>query len=640
MGSLADLPGLRLIGRTGAERLVAGVAEPDEEVADRLVRVEPQATERDFARLAAGRAVAVGVTVPQGEPSERQRVGAERHGLALLAVEDERSWLRVARRIGDARLREAQDGRAELARLLGHLRESAGPADRRLERLVEWLAHAVGGPVRLTTGRPGEPAVTAGAAGVLAGAGPATAELTDGRLRSAALDLGPLHVRLATVGRHRPYPVLAVGRTEPFDARAGTLLGHAADLIAPLVRVRRAEADRERLEEVRAALRVAVFQLLMGGEVTLAQRTAEGLAPGLLDAEEQRVYVLEGPAPERDGLARRCREALGDRALVVRCPAYDQHLIVVAPLHADPAGTAGPAGDRDGAGHAYGRDGADGWEGLDGWDRVGLTLREFVAGRPDRALGGSGRRPPAHTAGCYGDATRALAVARLRPDRAALYAAESRLGQLLDPWGAARWATGVLRPLHELPLNGRDQLLGTLHLGLEFPAVSAGRILGVSRNTVRARIDRAADRLGLDLDGVTGRTVLHLALQAAGSVSACAVLGTAGTPPPALGELLAAGPVSDWARAQFERLAPDGRALRGTLLAWVRADLGVERAAGELGLHPQTVREHLRAAERLLQRQLLSGGGGVYEVVLAFAALGELTLPEPRPAEPPPPNHG
>ncbi|MFI5531053.1 helix-turn-helix domain-containing protein [Kitasatospora sp. NPDC051853] len=585
---------------------MTGVAEPDEEVADRLVRVPPQATERDFARLAAGRAAAVAVTA--AEPSEGHRAGAARHGLALLAVADERSWLLVARRIGDARLREVQGEQAELAQLLTHLRDPGGRADRRLERLVEWLARAVGGPVRLTTGRPGEPAVAApaGTEHLLAAAGPTERELTDGRLRAAALDEGPLRLRLTTVGGSRPYPVLTVGRSEPFDARAAALVAHAADLIAPLVRVRQAEAERERLEEVKAALRVAVFQLLMGGEVTLAQRTGEGLSPGLLDAEEQRVYVLEGPAPERDELARRCREALGPTALVVRCPAYEQHLIVVAPLR---------------------EDGTDAEQG--GWDRVGLTLREFVSGRPDRSLGGSGRLPLAQTAGSYGDATRALAVARLRPGRAALYAAESRLGQVLDPWDAARWAEEVLRPLHALPLSGRDQLLGTLHLGLEFPAVSAGRILGVSRNTVKARLDRAAVRLGLDLAGVTGRTVLHLALQASTSVTACAVPPGTGVPAPGLGELLAAGPVADWAGELLGRLAEDGRELRSTLLAWVRGNLGVERAAGELGLHPQTVREHLRTAERLLQRQLLAGGGGVYEVVLAFAALGELALPEP-----------
>ncbi|MER5866605.1 helix-turn-helix domain-containing protein [Kitasatospora sp. NPDC002040] len=482
----------------------------------------------------------------------------------------------------------------EVTRLLSHLRGS-GPVDRRLERLLDWLGGAVGGTAQLT-GTPGGARLPPEAA--------ETAEqLTAGRLRSAALQDGSRHLRLTAIGPEPPYAVLTVARSEPFDGRAGALVTAAVDLIGSLVELRAAAADRERLRTVAAALRVAVFQLLMGGEVTLAQRTSEGLTAGLLDAEQQRVYVLEGPAAERDELALRCTEATAGQALVVRCPAYDQHLIVVAPLR-------GPVTE-------------------DGWDRVGLALRDFVADRPDRFLGGSGRLPLAQTAGCYGDATRALAVARLQPGRAALYAAESRLAEVLDPRAAAAWADALLRPLHALPLSGRDQLLGTLHLGLEFPATSAAKIIGISRNTVRARLDRAGDLLGLDLTGVRERAVLHLALRMAGRDGAAA----APVPPvevpaevltEALVEVLTAPPSVEWAGTLLDRLSEDGRELRRTLLGWLRANCGVDLTATALDLHPQTVRDHLRAAERLLQRQLLSGGGGVYEVVLAFTALGEL----------------
>lgn len=487
---------------------------------------------------------------------------------------------------------------AELAQLLGHLRDS-GREDRRLERLAAWLAEAVEGVVRLSGGQDGPVTVTApaGAGGLLTGAERLAGterlagEVAAGRLRSAAFEDGSLNVRLTAIGRERPYAVLTVGRTAPFDGHAGALVAAAADLIGPLLQAREASLDRERLREVAAALRVAVFQLLMGSEVTLAQRTAEGLTAGLLDAEHQRVYVLEGPAAERDVLARECTDATRGEALVVRCPAYDQHLIVVVPLK-------GQATE-------------------DGWDAIGLTLRSFVVGRPDRYLGGSGCQPLSETAGSYGDATRALAVARLQPGRTALYAAESRLGQVLDPRAAAAWAEALLRPLHALPLSGRDQLLGTLHLGLEFPATSAARILGVSRNTVRARLDRAAALLGLDLSEVRDRAVLHLALRAATELPY-----TAG--PAQLAEVLGAGPAVDWARTLLARLDEDGRELRRTVLGWLRANTGVDRTAQVLGLHPQTVRDHLRAAERLLQRQLISGGGGVYEVTLAFVAVGAL----------------
>ncbi|WP_457031835.1 helix-turn-helix domain-containing protein [Kitasatospora sp. P5_F3] len=596
--ALAGQAGLRLTGATeaGAEAgsglEVTGVGDPDGELTGRLVRLpEPCGDpERLFAALAAGRAAAA---VSSASPGPELLAAAERHGVPVLSAEGRPvCWLTLAQLVADARVRTVQAQQDEQARLLSHLR---GPADRRLERLVGWLAGAVGGTVRLTGG----PDLSAPATGAqlppdavkLAG------QLTAGRLRSAALDDGPLHLRLTAIGAEPPYPVLTVARTAPFDGRAAALVTAAADLIAPLVQLQAAAADRERLRKVAAALRVAVFQLLMGGEVTLAQRTAEGLTAGLLDAEHQRVYVLEGPAAERDALALRCTEATAGRALVVRCPAYDQHLIVVAPMRGQVT--------------------------EDGWDEVGLTLRDFLADRPDRYLGGSGRLPLAQTAGCYGDATRALAVARLRPDRAALYAAESRLGEVLDPRAAAGWADALLRPLHTLPLSGRDQLLGTLHLGLEFPATSAAKIIGISRNTVRARLDRAGGLLGLDLDEVRGQAVLHLALRMAGQVG-----DTAGAPV-RLTEVLAAPPAVEWSRTLLDRLAADGRELRRTLLGWLRANCGVDRTAAALELHPQTVRDHLRAAERLLQRQLLSGGGGVYEVALAFAALGELPLEQP-----------
>ncbi|WP_441248296.1 helix-turn-helix domain-containing protein [Kitasatospora sp. McL0602] len=76
-----------------------------------------------------------------------------------------------------------------------------------------------------------------------------------------------------------------------------------------------------------------------------------------------------------------------------------------------------------------------------------------------------------------------------------------------------------------------------------------------------------------------------------------------------------------WAAGLLRRLDEDGRSLRATLLAWLTANTSVERTARRLGLHPQTVRDHLRGAEQLLT------GGGVYEVALAFAAVGELGLP-------------
>ncbi|WP_156178953.1 PucR family transcriptional regulator [Saccharothrix sp. ST-888] len=617
------------------------------EFAEKLVRIElgpgggwaaePRGAARVVSRFAAARAAALAVPAERpGEVPAALAEAAARYGVVLLTVSAGTSWLRIAQVIGEERLRETREQLADLEQLLTLVREQ-GPPDSRAERLVGWLARTVGGAVTLTGTRsnPEPVAAPAGAPQLLAGARRTAEEVAQGRLASASIDDGGLRIRLTAIGRQRPFPVLAVGRTAPFDARSRALIAHTAELLAPILRLREAGADRDRLDEVAAALRVAVFQLLMGGEVTLAQRTAEGLSRGLLDAETARVYVLEGPAAERDRLAQECAAATEGQALVVRCPAYDQHLIIVAPLKdAGPAvprratAAAGPApGPETGAPNRHGN------RHENGWDAVGTTLRGFVARHPERCLGGSAALPLAQTAGSYGDAARALAVARLQPDRSALYAAESRLVQALAPDTAAVWAGGLLRPLHALSYASLDQMLGTLHLGLEFPATSAAKILGVSRNTVRARLDRAAGLLGLDLGGLRGRAVLHLALQACSVAGPDGLCRTSPSPDPQrpvrLVDVLSGAGARTWSEALLRRLAEDGRDLRGTLLTWLAADASVERTARQLDLHPQTVREHLRSAERLLQRQLLSGGGGVYETALAFAVLGELEFAEP-----------
>ncbi|MGC3003103.1 helix-turn-helix domain-containing protein, partial [Streptomyces sp. G35A] len=85
--------------------------------------------------------------------------------------------------------------------------------------------------------------------------------------------------------------------------------------------------------------------------------------------------------------------------------------------------------------------------------------------------------------------------------------------------------------------------------------------------------------------------------------------------------------VRAWARELLERLDQDTRALRRTLRTWIAAGGNAERAAQLLGVHAQTVREHVRGAEPVLERQLLAAGADLYEVVLAHLALGDLEQP-------------
>jgi DNA-binding PucR family transcriptional regulator len=85
--------------------------------------------------------------------------------------------------------------------------------------------------------------------------------------------------------------------------------------------------------------------------------------------------------------------------------------------------------------------------------------------------------------------------------------------------------------------------------------------------------------------------------------------------------------VRDWARELLAGLDADSRDLRGTLRAWIGAGGNAERAAQRLGVHAQTVREHVRAAEPVLERHLLTAGTDLYEVVLAHLATGAVAVP-------------
>ncbi|MCH5677019.1 helix-turn-helix domain-containing protein [Streptomyces sp. CME 23] len=104
----------------------------------------------------------------------------------------------------------------------------------------------------------------------------------------------------------------------------------------------------------------------------------------------------------------------------------------------------------------------------------------------------------------------------------------------------------------------------------------------------------------------------------------------AGEPAPAharLGDLLTGPALGTWARDLIGRLDSDSRDLRRTLRTWIAAGGNAERAAQTLGMHAQTVREHVRSAEPVLERQLLAAGSDLYEVVLAHLALGDLHVP-------------
>ncbi len=470
--------------------------------------------------------------------------------------------------------------------LLDHLR----PTGRDVRRVVAWLAAAVHGTTSLqdATGR------------LLAGTGMPLDEnllsdIATGRIASAAWEGQGRHLRLVRVARPDPASacVLAVAREAPFDRRASDIMAHTVQVIELLVRADESAAAGARLERATSDLRLAILQLLMVEDTVSARRVAAGLWPGLLDTDTARVYVVEGTAEERDRLAEECLAATDEQALVVRCPAMDEHVIVVVPGDA--------AADR---------------------------LRRLIGRRPRTFLGGSARLSLARTASAYGQAVSALAVAHFRPDKAAVYVERTHPERLMDPAALRGWAAHVLHPLDTLAHHTRAELLATTRLGLEFTAVNAAKVLGASRNTVRARMERVEALLGTDFSDLTARAVVHLALNTQVGLADAPVDGE--RPRVAhtrLGDLLSGRAMRTWAYDLLARLDTDARDLRRTLRTWIAEGANAERTAQTLGVHAQTVREHVRSAEPVLERRLLTGGSDLYEVVLAHLTLGDLDQP-------------
>lgn len=519
---------------------------------------------------------------------------------------------------GDRRAQDPGDSGAQDAvdstwaqELLDHLR----PTARDIRRLVAWLGETLHGTASLHDDT-----------GTLV-AGPRmpldetlVGDIRVGRIASAASADGDGHVRLLRVEHPNPAAagVLVVARPTPFDRRASEILTHTAQVLELLLRARETTAAGRRLRRATSDLRLAILQLLMVEDTVSARRVAAGLWPGLLDTDTACVYVLEGDATERDRLAEECLGVTGGRALVVRCPAMDGHVILV---------TTG--------------------------DAAGEALRSLVDRNPGTLLGGSAHQSLARTAAAYGQAVSALAVARVRPDRAAVYAERNHPERLMDPAALRAWTARLLHPLDTLAHHTRAELLATTRLGLEFTAVSAAKVLGVSRNTVRARMERVESLLRTDFTDLTVRATVHLALSTQVSLAD----GQGGESEKGgdhaharqtrtrtrLGDLLAGPALDAWARELLGRLDSDARDLRRTLRSWIAAGGNAERAAQTLAVHAQTVREHVRSAEPVLERRLLASGSDLYEVVLAHLATGELELPvlsRDDPGQPDAPVHG
>ncbi|MGI5196985.1 helix-turn-helix domain-containing protein [Streptomyces sp. CA-288835] len=538
-----------------------------------------EAAERLLRELARQRATALVVAVDRHGAAAVPaaiRVSAARLSLPLLTTTKSlQQWSELAPRVREYRRRHAEWQAEQLAALLNRLPDRLEAADAAvMQHVADWLAAALEGEVLVSDPQ----------RGVLA-ASPATAAGTFAPLLvgrsvepSGAVSPNTRFVPLAGAGSGA---VLAVTASRPFDDAGTDLTRHAAKVLGLIDQAGRRHhqvADSER------QLRLSAFQLLMIGEEAAAQRVMAPLAPGLLDMESLRVYVIDCADEDREITARLAERAVADHALMVRCPAFN-HLIVL-----DPA--------RDGAsGNTYDPSGLP----LSTPSETAEELRRIVTSLSSHRMGGSRVRQLGEVADAYEEARNALAQASRLPDRVALGEDRMHLVDVLPPKTARRWAGTLLHPLLTLPMSRRDQLLRTLDLGLEVRHKAAGRLLGVHRNTVTHRMNTCFDLLGLDRDRVLNQIAVSTALKI---VMAHGHDDLSADPEADFAAMVSVPEVRAWAESFLRPLKDDPRDLPRTLRAWLENDTHVESTATALGISPVTVRAHLRTAAPLIQREL------------------------------------
>ncbi|KJK56130.1 helix-turn-helix domain-containing protein [Saccharothrix sp. ST-888] len=521
--------------------------------------------------------------------------------LPILTVSPRVSWTELADLIHREQLDRLREEVAWHDELLEHISPRTGVDH--TARLVRRLARQIDGHVLLVDSQ-GRPTVTAPeydrghvARCVLTQARSAIHSIATGALASGRLDVGNLEVRLAAVGTQLPRSVLVTARVAPHEPSLVHALAHATELLALRQYLQETHRAEQRQRRTASALRSAVFQLLVSGEIAKAQRVAGALYPSVLRVDQVRVYILQVRPAERNDVADKCSAALGEEALAVRCPINEEHVIVVAPQGA-----------------------------TDSPDSAGTLLGTMVAEMNDWSLGASDIVALEWVSQGYRNALRALASARQNPARAATYQGHQCLVPTLDG-RAEHWALSLLAPVLKQDRAERDALLETLRLYLEVPIRGVAQLMGVHRNTVTARLRSLSQLLRMDLEDVRARAALSLALE---------LMPSGVAPAPSLplegerlhlADLLATAEVRQWARSL---LAPVPDELMTTLQAWVMCNAHTQRTSKQLGRHPQTVRAHLRAVLPILQRDLVSHSGDRHLVVLAVAVLHGFAIPEPR----------
>ncbi|MFK0179661.1 helix-turn-helix domain-containing protein [Streptomyces xanthochromogenes] len=531
--------------------------------------------DRLLRQLAKHRAAGVVLSAPssRGYPAAT-RAMAERLGIPLLNTDaPDSAWGSVDTDIQHCRARDAE---AQLDQLTGLLKRlPAQLADvTAVQRIADWLAVSLNGQVLVS-----EPE-----RGVLAASPPTAAadlaravlrQVSEPAVRAGAIGAGE-HTRLVSLAPATGADtVLAVASPKPFEEPETTLVACAARLLGL---VDQAQRENGTAAESARAARFAAFQLLMVGEPAKAQRVLAKLAPGLLDTNSARVFVIDCESVrQREQTALRCETAVSGRALVIRCPAMDTHVIIVESTHEEGTASACPARESCG---------------------VAAELENLISALDHHRMGGSSSHPLALVANAYEEAVTSLAVARHMRQRVALSPAHANVTQLLNPQAARRWADSVLEPIWNLPRAQRSLIEETVRVAVKFQHTAAAAILKIHRNTVGVRMRQVAELLHLDLSQPLNRVLVAMAFDI---VDQYPGIDMAPVQEEQLSfvDLLHAPELQPWAAALLKPILDDRRDLQGTVQAWLEQCTRVEDAARTLGISEATVRSHLHAVEQL-----------------------------------------
>ncbi|MFE5599759.1 helix-turn-helix domain-containing protein [Streptomyces coelicoflavus] len=523
---------------------------------------------------------------------------AARAGLQMLVPAGPWDAAETVRRILRRQLAVERDNANASARVLTlaacSLERAEGPA-----RLLREVAAVTGGSVMLV--EPGGAEWER-----LAAVQPrALEQVRSGRTRTAVAPFDGQELVLHAVGPEGTDRVLAALRADGWPLHLRQLLAHTAGQVALLDSALRQRRDREVLRTALRAVRVSVLQYLMLGNWEGAVRVAEPLA-GLGAAESGVAQVLTAargvvavvacaPGEDRAHTAAACEAAVGDRGLVVLCPAEPRHVIVVL---AQQAGGTAPL----------------------------AVLRPVVRQVPGRVAGVSGPRPWSRTASAYGAAVRALTAAEHDPERIVRDVGGSSLVTFL-PAQARAWSRQVCAGLRNLTEEQRAQAEPTARRALSYGALRAGRLLGIDRTTANKRLRLVLETMGLDHRQVAHRAVADLAFQLADLPEP---VDSGRAAPPGLRSLVRDKAVVDWAARELGVLEdPSDRRLLAT---WLERNCGAAATADALGMHRNTLGARLPALGARLRLPLRDQGAAPYQLLWLLVAAGHLpvtAVPDP-----------